>query len=83
MLAAGHRLADAIPHFEKAVSLSGGRELSSLEFLASLYADVGRFPEAVQVALRAVEVAAEQRDSNKVAILRARLAFYEQQAQRR
>jgi Flp pilus assembly protein TadD len=83
VLAAGHRLADAIPHFEKAVSLSGGRELSSLEFLASLYADVGRFPEAVQVALRAVEVAAEQRDSNKVAILRARLAFYEQQAQRR
>ncbi len=81
ILAAAQRLADAIPHFEKAVSLSGGRELSSLELLAALYADVGRFAEAVQVARRAVEVATEQRDSNKVEVLRVRLAFYEQQSQ--
>ncbi len=82
VLAASQRLAEAIPHFEKAVSLSGGGELSSLEFLASLYADVGRFAEAAQVARRALEVAGEQHDSSKVAVLRARLAFYEQQSQR-
>jgi len=82
VLAASQRLAEAIPHFEKAVSLSGGRELSSLEFLASLYADVGRFAEAAQVARRALEVAGEQHDSSKAAVLRARLAFYEQQSQR-
>ncbi len=82
VLAAGQRLADAIPHFEKAVSLSGGREISSLEFLPSLYADVGRFAEASQVARRALEVAAELRDADKMEVLRARLAFYEEQSQR-
>ncbi len=82
VLAAGHRLADAIPHFEKAVSLSGGLEMSSLEFLASLYADVGRFAEAAQVARRALEVATQQRDTNKMEVFRARLNFYEEQSKR-
>jgi len=83
VLAAGQRLADAIPHFEKAVSLSGGREISSLEFLASLYADVGRFAEAAQVARRALEVATQQSDTGKMTVLRARLTFYEEQSKPR
>ena len=82
VLAAGQRLADAIPHFEKAVSLSGGREMSSLEFLASLYADVGRFAEAAQVARRALEMATQQRDTGKMEVFRARLNFYEEQSKR-
>jgi tetratricopeptide (TPR) repeat protein len=78
-LAARHNFAEALPQFEKAVELSGGNEPLSLEMLASVYAELGRFSEAVQTANRALTVAMNQNDAALVQELRARIAYYESQ----
>jgi tetratricopeptide (TPR) repeat protein len=78
-LAARHNFAEALPQFEKAVELSGGNEPLSLEMLASVYAELGRFSEAVQTANRALTVAMNQNDAALVQELRARIAYYKSQ----
>ncbi len=79
VLAARHSFADAIPHFEKAAELSGGQEPQILEMLAAMYSEVGRFPDAVRVARRALELAARANDYALAETLRARVAYYESQ----
>ena len=76
-LAAAGRFGEAIPHFEQAVWASGGRGLQSLDMLASMYAEVGRFREAAQAARRALDLATQQGDQNLVSQLKARIAAYE------
>jgi len=77
LLAARGRFEEAIPHFEQAVNLSGGRELRSIEMLAAMYSEVGRFSEAVRAARRALEIATKQNNPNLAAVLKARIAVYE------
>ena len=77
--AAQHSFPEAIPQFEKAVELSGGSEPQSLEMLAAMYSEMGRFSEAAQVARRALATAAAQNDPNLSGELRARIAYYESQ----
>lgn len=79
-LAAQHKFSEALPQFERAVELSGGNEPLSLEMLAAVYAELGRFSEAVQAANRALAIATNQNDAGLVQELRARLAEYESQA---
>lgn len=83
VLAARGRFADAIPQFEQAVKLSGGEEMQSLEMLAAMYSETGRFAEAVEVARRALDVAVRQNNSGEAQALRARIAGYESQAAKR
>jgi len=77
LLAATGRFEQAIPHFEQAVNLSGGRELRSLEMLAAMYSEVGRFSEAARAARRALEIATKQNNPKFAADLEARIAVYE------
>ena len=46
----------------RAVQLSGGRDPVFLDTLAAAYAESGRFPEAVQTARQALEIATQRRD---------------------
>lgn len=78
-LAAQHKFSEALPQFERAVELSGGNEPLSLEMLAAVYAELGRFPEAAQAANRALAIATNQNDAALVQELRGRLAYYESQ----
>ena len=80
VLAARHSFAQAIPQFERAVELSGGQEPQSLEMLAAMYSEVGRFPDAARVARRALDLATRENDNSLAETLRARIAYYESQA---
>ncbi len=77
VLAARHSFLAAVPHFEKAAELSGGREPAVLDMLAAMYAEVGRYPDAVQAARRALALAASQHNQRLAEGVRARLAMYE------
>ena len=77
VLAARGRFADAIPHFEEAVKLSGGKEPQSLDLLAAMYSEVGRFPEAIETARRALDVAVRENNYAMAQALRGRIAQYE------
>lgn len=77
VLAARHSFAEAAPQFEKAVELSGGKEPQSLEMLAGMYAELGRFADAAQAARRALAVAVQANDLVHCQELRARIAYYE------
>jgi Flp pilus assembly protein TadD len=79
VLAARHSFAEALPQFERAVELSGGKEPQSLEMLAAMYSEVGRFSEAAQAARRALAVTTSQNDVALSQELRARVAYYESQ----
>jgi tetratricopeptide (TPR) repeat protein len=83
VLAARHSFAEAIPQFEKAVELSGGQEPQSLEMLAAMYSEVGRFPDAARTAHRALDLAIRENDDTLAQTLRARVADYESRAARR
>jgi tetratricopeptide (TPR) repeat protein len=79
VLAARHSFTEAIPHFEKAVELSRGQEPQSLEMLAAMYSEVGRFPDAARVARRALDVATRENNQSLAETLRARITYYESQ----
>ena len=76
-LAAKGRYEEAANHLERAVELSGGREIGLLDLLGRDYAELGRFPEAVQIENRALAVATQQNNHSLVAALKARIALYE------
>jgi len=77
VLAARHSFEEAVPQFEKAVELSGGNEPQSLEMLAAMYAELGRFAEAAQTARRALAIAVRENDTARAQALRARITDYE------
>ena len=76
-LAAKNRFVDALPHFEQGVNLSAGRDPLSLEMLAAMYYETGRYPESVRAARRALDIALQQNNQDLVTELRARIALYE------
>ena len=82
VLAARGHFADALPRFEKAVELSAGnpeQQLDSLQMLAGVYSDVGRFPDAVRTAQHALDLATQAGDSSLADTVRARIAYYQSQ----
>jgi tetratricopeptide (TPR) repeat protein len=82
VLAARHSFADAIPHFQKAAELSARdpkQQLDSLEMLAGVYSEVGRFQEAVRTAQQALDLATQAGDSSLAGTLRARIDYYQSQ----
>ncbi len=83
ILAAGGKFSDALPHFEQAVKISGEKDPLSMEMLAAMYSEVGRFREAAATARLALDLAERQNNGQLAQVLRARLAQYEQQAQAR
>jgi tetratricopeptide (TPR) repeat protein len=85
VLAARHSFAEAIPHFEKAVELSGGHEpqsLDSLEMLAAMYSEVGRFPDAARVARHALDLATRENNYTQGETLKSMVRYYESRAAR-
>ena len=71
--------AEAVKLAERAVQLSGGRNPVYLDTLAAAYAEVGRFPEAVAAARKALDLAAQQHRGQLVEGLNTRIKLYESQ----
>jgi protein O-mannosyl-transferase len=69
--------AEAIEIARRAEQLSGGREAAVLGTLAAAYAEAGRFPEAVETARKALDLARQQNHQGLAEGLRARIALYE------
>jgi tetratricopeptide (TPR) repeat protein len=79
VLAARHSFAEAVPQFEKAVELSGGNEPQSLQMLAAMYGELGRFSEAAQTARRALAIATSLNDGALAQELHSKIDYYESQ----
>jgi protein O-mannosyl-transferase len=61
----------------KAVVLTGEQEPAALGTLAAAYAEAGRFPEAVQTARRAADLAARQKKPDLAESIKAKIVLYE------
>ena len=79
ILAAQKKFSEAIPHLEQAAALSGGEDPFLLELLAGLYSELGRFPEAAQIARRGLSLAERQNNRDLAGTLKARISYYESQ----
>ena len=69
--------AEAIELARRAVELSGGRVPAILGTLAAAYAEAGRFPEAVQTARKALELATQQNKQALAKSIKAKILLYE------
>ncbi len=69
--------AEAVELAERAVQLSDGREPAVLGTLAAAYAETGRFPEAVQTARKALDLARQQNNQSLAESNRAKIPLYE------
>ncbi len=77
MLAAKSRFADAAAQFEQAANLSGMKEPAILDMLAAMYAETGRYQEAIVTARKALDAANQQRNAELAASLKSSLERYE------
>jgi Flp pilus assembly protein TadD len=77
VLAAKGRFADAAAQFEQAASLTAMREPAILDMLAAMYAETGRYQDAVTTARKALDLANQQRNVELAGSLRSSLARYE------
>ncbi len=77
VLAAKGRFADAAAQFEQAAKLSDMREPAILDMLAAMYAETGRYTEAIATAQKALDLAGEQRNTELAASLKSSLERYE------
>jgi Tfp pilus assembly protein PilF/uncharacterized membrane protein YhaH (DUF805 family) len=68
--------AEAVTLAERANRLSGYRRADYLDTLAAAYAEAGRFPEALETACRAAELAEQQHQPALADALRPRIALY-------
>lgn len=68
--------ARAVELAERAVRITGGRDVTALDVLAAANAEAGRFPEAVAVATAALDLARAQRLAPAAADLEKRLTLY-------
>ncbi len=69
--------AEAVTLAERAAQVSSAKEPAILGTLAAAYAEDGRFADAVQVAERALALAAGQNKSDLAATLRTRIKLYQ------
>ena len=80
LLAAQHSFAEALPEFEKAVELTGGQDLQSLEMLAAMYSEVERFSDAAATARKALAIAVRDGNGQMIQVFNARIEYYKSQA---
>jgi tetratricopeptide (TPR) repeat protein len=69
--------AEAVILAERAVQLSGSRNVRYLDTLGAAYAESGRFPEAIETVRQAIKVAMTGNQAGYVEELQARLRLYE------
>jgi len=69
--------AEAVKLAERAFHLPDGLEPTVLDTLAAAYAEAGRFPEAVQAAQKALDLAKRQNNGALAERVKARLRLYE------
>jgi len=67
----------AVELAEQAVRLSGGTNSIFIGTLAAAYAEAGRFPEAVETAQRARQLAADQNNAALVDLLQMQIGLYQ------
>jgi Flp pilus assembly protein TadD len=67
---------EAVKLAQRAVRLSNGREALAVGTLAAAYAEAGRFPEAVQTARQAIDLARRQNKRALAEDTEARLRLY-------
>jgi len=70
-------LAGAVESFEKSVELSQGKDVRCLAALADAYDKAGRFPDAIQAARQAVDLAVEKQDKQREQDLRYAIERYQ------
>ena len=71
------KMKEAIPHAEQAVKLSGAKQPAMLELLGELYAEEGRFQDAVRTMRQALTVATQANDQRLAEKVRTKIALYE------
>jgi len=69
--------APAVELAQQAEQLSGGKDPAIITILAAAYAEVGRFPDAMTTAQKALELATTQNNTAVANALRAQIGFYE------
>jgi len=67
----------AVTLAERAVRLSRGSDSATLDVLAAAYAEVGRFPEAMQMAQKALQLAKHQKKQPLAEAILTRIRLYE------
>jgi Flp pilus assembly protein TadD len=73
-------LIGAVASFQQSVELSAGKDARCLAALAAAYDKAGRFPEAVEAARHAIDLAAGQHDQEREQKLRHALEQYQRDA---
>jgi len=76
-LAVKGKLEDASRVLEQGVKLTDGRDVTMLDLLSRIYAEMGRFTEAVQSARRGLAIATQQNNQKLMRALTARIAGYQ------
>ncbi len=71
--------AEAVELAERAVRLSDGQEPAVMGTLAAAYAEASRFPEAVQTARKALDLATQQNKQPLAKSIKAEMALYDSQ----
>jgi len=71
--------AEAVKLAERAVQLTGARSPVYLDTLAAAYAEAGRFPEAIEAARRALQLAKQHNQGGLAEALNAKIKLYEAQ----
>ena len=69
--------AKALQYAQRAIQLTEGRDLQTLNTLAAAFAENGRFPEAVQTTVAAIALAERQGMANVIPELQRRRAVFE------
>jgi tetratricopeptide (TPR) repeat protein len=77
VLAAQGRFKEAVPPMEQSVLATKGQEPISVEFLAAMYSEVGRYQEALQMAQRALILANQLKNEALATRLRGEISRYE------
>lgn len=67
----------AVALAERAVLLTNNKEQRAVATLAAAYAEIGRFPEAVKTAQRAVQLASNEGNNARADSIRSQIALYE------
>jgi len=70
--------AEAIPHLEKAVQLSGGKDARCLAMLGAAYGNTGHPAKATEAVQRALVLAEKDNNTELIKTLRAALEHYQQ-----
>jgi tetratricopeptide (TPR) repeat protein len=70
--------AKAVELARQANALTGGKNPNFLRTLAAAYAEAGRFPEAVETAQRALQLAGAQSDTNLAGALQSEMKLYQE-----